>query len=57
MDNDSQIELEGLAQLLDSMTMVNLSEVSKVASKVIRKVAIDNDLDLLHEVAPYNPFF
>lgn len=39
------------------MTMVNLKEVSKIASKVIRKIKIENILDDTHEVAPYNPFY
>ena len=39
------------------MTMNRLTEVSKIATKSIRKVTQSNILEKLHEVAPYNPFY
>ena len=37
-------QLESFAQLLDSMTMAHLTEVSKLATKAIRKVQMENIL-------------
>lgn len=56
-DLDTETRLESLAQLFDSMTIGNLTEVSKIASKVMRKVNIDGKLDHMHEVAHYNPLY
>lgn len=53
----SDFELEPLSQLLDSMTLAKLTEISKVATKCIRKVTQTSILENLHEVAPYNPFY
>ena len=38
------------------MTVAQLKEVGKLASKVIRKVPLENIL-IVHEVASYNPLF
>ena len=38
------------------MTVAQLKEVGKIASKVIRKVPLENIL-IVHEVASYNPLF
>ena len=46
-----------MALLLDSLTMGSLKEISKLATKVIRKVPLENILIHTHEVAPYNPFY
>ena len=37
--------------------MGSLKEISKLATKVIRKVPLENILIHTHEVAPYNPFY
>ena len=54
---DTETRLEALAQLLDSLTVANLNEVSKLTSKNIRKVNIDSNLDHIHEIAHYNPLY
>ena len=55
-EDHESLALESLSQLLESLTVGQLKEVGKVATKAIRKVPLENIL-LVHEVANYNPLF
>ena len=55
-DGGSSLALESLSQLLESLTVAQLKEVGKIATKAIRKVPLENIL-VVHEVATCNPLF
>ena len=55
-EDSGSLALESLSQLLESLTVGQLKEVGKVATKAIRKVPLENILEV-HEVATYNPLF
>ena len=51
----ADLSLEPLAGILDSLTKAQLDEISKLATKTIRKVPLENLLEV-QEIS-CNPFF